>query len=79
MIVVKFKYPGRRKIGIVTKDGKPRSFHNKELAEYFAETLNSMIGPDMKSKMPLYYVSELSDDTENFALIDNTIKEATVG
>lgn len=62
MIVVKFKYPGRKKIGIVKKDGKIRSFYNKELAEYFAETLNSMIGPDMKSKMPLYYASELNNN-----------------
>ncbi len=33
----------------------------------------------MKSKMPLYYVSELSDDTENFASINNDIKEANIG
>lgn len=79
MFIVKFKYPGRRRTGIVMNEGIVRQFATRESAEYYADTLNSMIMPELKSKFPIWYASKLSDNNENFVSINNDIKEASIG
>ena len=63
MHAVEIKYQNGRHVDYArNSSGKIRSFATKESAEYFADTINSMIGPDLVKKFPRYVYVDLRNN-----------------